>query len=285
MEKLETYFGIVEDISNLIKEVFLSTNQNISITDFISFVPLIIRLVGSYPNLRQILGLNTPTIHWLYDSGDVLINSLLKFTFPLTRNAAIHQLETAAEKNPNSMLLLMLGIIQMVQSDMESANQFFWKATKASSMISGARRQAHIWAIWTDAFLLQEKAELDNSDQSDSVIRLQKNIHWLINKSDLNSSERQKVIPMVIMSIIISKVSLDSGRFLLADWQTKEPDNLTPVQLLAKLELRAGNYATAIKTADRILTQQPDNQDIQQVKKTAIEEMEKTLKSISSPPK
>jgi len=277
VEELVVYFGIMEDVSNLINKVFLSS-QNVSLADVIYFTPIIIMLMAKNTSIKQTLGLNTPTVHWLYDGGDVLISTLFKLVFPYTRNAALGELMKATEKKPDSMLLLILGIIQMAQADMKSANQSLWKAAEVSSMVLGSRRQAHLWAIWTDAFLLQKPTDFDNSSR---IVRLQKNIHWLIGDGNLNDLERQQIISMVVKSIMISKLLLDSGHLLLVDWQTKEPQNFTPVKLLAKLELRAGNYAAALKVTNRVLTHKPDEQDMLKVKKASIEGLKKTLESIS----
>jgi len=280
VEDLVTYFTVIEDVSNLTSKVFLSS-QDVSLTELIPLIPKIIKLITKNTSLKQVLGLNTPTVHWLYNVESVLIDTLPKLTIPFFRDSALHRLIKAAEKNPDSMLLLILGFIQMVQQkDMNSANQSFLKAIEdsSSSMVFGTKRQAHIWAIKTDAFLLTK--QINNTDFK-RITRLQKSIQWLIDTGNLNSSERRQIIPIVVKSLIISKLLLNSGRSLLSYWQEKEPENLIPTKLLAELEFSAGNYATALKITDHLLVHKPDDQNMLNVKKASIEGLKKTLKTLS----
>jgi hypothetical protein len=161
------------------------------------------------------------------------------------------------------------------QDDWKIINQLLRKASQAPSIFQlFSNRDSRIFAMLTDAILLKVPSEHDLN----RITQLRKDTSWILDEGQLRSSERKKFIPL-----LVDFVKPEMGRYLLIDWKEKEPKNLAPVKLMAQLELRAGNYAAALKTANSILTQQPNNQDMQKVKKSAVEEMQKTLESISPP--
>ncbi len=159
--------------------------------------------------------------------------------------------------------------------DLKVTNRLFHQATQTPSIAPWFKRNSRIFAMLTDAILLKAQSESDNLNR---ITQLRKDTSWILDEGELRPSERKKLIPL-----LVDFVKPEMGRFLLIDWQEKEPKNLVPVKLMAQLELRAGNYTAALESANRVLTHEPDEQDMLKVKKAAIEGLKKTLESISPP--
>jgi hypothetical protein len=85
----------------------------------------------------------------------------------------------------------------------------------------------------------------------------------------------------VLSPFLAMVVPLESARSLLIDWQLDEPDEPAMWRARAELELRAGNPSEVLHYADRLLAKQPGNAPALDLRRKALEEMERLAKSHS----
>jgi tetratricopeptide (TPR) repeat protein/tRNA A-37 threonylcarbamoyl transferase component Bud32 len=67
----------------------------------------------------------------------------------------------------------------------------------------------------------------------------------------------------------------EDARLLLTDWSDDEPDDPTPLRLRARLELRLGNFGSALQDAQRVLARHPNDGDMRAVASSARVALEK----------
>jgi tetratricopeptide (TPR) repeat protein len=61
----------------------------------------------------------------------------------------------------------------------------------------------------------------------------------------------------------------EDARLLLTDWIDDEADEMTPLRLRARLELRLGNFGSALRDARRVLARHADDRDMRAVERAA----------------
>jgi Flp pilus assembly protein TadD len=288
-ESLRAYLQLMGNILDALKKPIIAfgDDEDLSLIETMSLVENLSQLgiKSQHPVLGE-FGLNLPTVRLLFDSFIEMFKAYSEDVIPFFggTEAAVRRLTKLSEIHPDGLFIYVRAVLQIKLmsrkyfkkddsslDDLKKINQLFQQAANTASIMPlFTKRESRIFAMWTDAILLGAETESRDLKQ---IARIQKDIRWLLDEAKLRPSERKKLVPSVV-----ELVEPEIGRSLLIDWQNKEPKNLLPVQLLAQLELRAGNYKAALQAANRVLTNKPNHQKMQKVKETAIEKLQETLK-------
>ncbi len=286
-ESLRAYLQLTGSILDSLTRMMAFGDEELSFIETMSLMGNVSQLgiKSQHPVLGQ-FGLNLPTVRLLFDSLIEMYKAYSEDVIPFFgggTKAAIHRLTKLSETHPDGLFLYVRAALQIKLvlrkyfkkddswlDDLKKINQLFKQAANTASIMPWfTKRNSRIFAMWTDAILL--KAETESLDLK-RIARIQKDIRWLLDEAELRPSERKKLVPSVV-----ELIEPDIGRSLLIDWQNKEPKNWLLVQLQAQLELRAGNHEAALQAANRVLTNNPNHQEMQKIKETAIEKLQETL--------
>jgi len=285
MKDMLAYLQLIGDLLDILKQMN-TLGAELSFIETMSFIGKVGQLgINTQMPVLEKFGLNLPTVRLLFESMEEFFKAYSEDIFGQTESA-VHRFTKISKVHPDAIFIQKRAQLEMKLAsrkyqrgdktwldDWKLTVQLFRQASQASSIVPWFKRSSRIFAMWTEALLLKAQPEPRDLKR---IAQLRQDIYWLLDKGQLRTTERKKLIPE-----LVNLLEPELGRSLLIDWQEKEPKNLVPVKMMAQLEFSAGNYATALKIANRVLIQQPNNQEMQKIKKTAIEEMQKILESIS----
>jgi hypothetical protein len=191
--------------------------------------------------------------------------------------AALRRLEPARRSYPEALLgwleagawfAVAKGHLLRNEKDalrraLEQVSERGRQAAEAPTLAPQApfRYQARFLAAAADAFLA---GEMGNDRRPERLLRLRDNVRRLVVEGRPFPETRQHVLPM-----LAAVLEPELGRMLLADWQLEEPDSLVPLRERAKLELRAGSPAAALRAARQVLARAPQDAEMLDVQRQA----------------
>jgi hypothetical protein len=282
-KELRTFFTLTGDLLDFGDQVNLEDPAALVMPMFKAAVK-VAYLSAVAPDALEPFGFGVPTITRLTGTLEELRLAVLDFTWG-NGDAAYSRMEKAHRTHPDAILLYMQAIAQVkraatrekkdhalaVQLGTE-ARDLFYRAADAPTILPRAswRYEARLAGLAMDYAISTEPLPADPSRFS----RMRNHAERAAEQGRALPKSRLLWLPKMIDR---NTLDLETARFLVAAWLRDEPDAPLPLRQIARLDLRAGNYASALRVADRLLRDLPGDREMLDMRKQALAGMRKIL--------
>jgi tetratricopeptide (TPR) repeat protein len=240
-------------------------------------VPLDVAVDGGALPARPTLGELMPLPQQLYAGFGGVSRALLRLEkagkFPALDVGALDELERAVRAHPEGTLLYLRALVFMAGMRFEDAREAALEAADAPALLLPVRQSALLTTALADVY---------GYTQDKSPTRRRRIVEALRRLRDA-APDGVPFNPSLAVRLAGTFEEHPVGRLVLDNWQKQAPNDPQAQYYRAWAELKAKNYGAAIEAADRLLRQPPDEgaaapklrQDVEKLKKEAIEELKK----------
>lgn len=225
-------------------------------------------------------GLLVAVFPWILEAFQETLAAMLD-AYGKKWDTALERLDRAIERHPEGLFYWAAGSIHIdlaakaskaaggteaMYRHAEKAIALYARAATAPTIALRIRDRARVGHVWIDAMQLWEIKPRDLLREA----RVRENLAEVIGRNLMTARDRTMIIPT-----FYDAADPEFCRALVQHWRSREPNNLAPVRLSARFELREGEFLTALRTARAVLAREPEDKEMREIERQALEALRK----------
>jgi tetratricopeptide (TPR) repeat protein len=266
----------LQGLIHLLSQLQDPDNPIDDVTGFPNLTPYLAALAPVFPHLARVpaeagpgdvvaayysVSQNFPMPVLVRKLGDRFLHAVLEANkgFP---KAALDEMDEVARMHPEGTILYTRAMILFSALRFAEAEQAAREAADAPALLP-VRRPALLVAASSEAMLYTVTKEEDWLRQAAG------NFRKILEFGPLRAAHHR----LIAINCAIAAREFNLARQILDDWEKQEPADLGALRFRALTETKAGAYGTALQAAEAFLKKKPDDAEMLQLKKDAVEKL------------
>jgi tetratricopeptide (TPR) repeat protein len=207
---------------------------------------------------------------------------------------ALEEMDWAASIHPEGFVLYMRAMVLFAVTSLELVAYNLTKNPEQLCPLAGrllAVEQAALEAADTPALLPVRRPALRIATSAEAMLYTLSQEPDFLHQAIVNIRKDREQGPIrianhrqVAVSCAVLAKDYNLARQLLDDWEQQDPTDLEAARIRAKIEMKAEAYGSALKAAEKVLQQKPDDPEMLKLKDDAVKKLREQLQAFPDKP-